>query len=118
VHLVYIAVTAVAALANGYAAALSLAGAEYVKLIADRVVVSQRWMLPFGVLLAAGALGLVVGFAVPVIGLAAAIGLIGYFVGAIGAHVRAGDRGLGGALFFLALALGALASHLAYRGDW
>jgi hypothetical protein len=43
-------------------------------------------MLPFGTLLAAGALGLLVGFAVPVIGTAAAIGLVLYFLGAVGAH--------------------------------
>jgi hypothetical protein len=118
VHLAYITITIVAAVTNGYAALMSLAGAEYVKLIADRVAVSQKWMVPLGLLLATGALGLVVGFGVPVIGVAAAIGLIVYFIGAISAHVRAGDRGLGGALFFLALAVGALTSHLAYRGDW
>jgi hypothetical protein len=78
VHVAYIAITILAALTNGYAAVLSLVGAEYVKLIADRVAVSRRWMLPFGVLLAAGALGLVLGFAVPVLGVAAATGLVIY----------------------------------------
>jgi hypothetical protein len=118
VHLAYIAVTVVAALANGCAAVLNLARAESVKLVADRVAVSQRWMLPFGLLLAAGAIGLVVGFAVPAIGVAAAVGLVVYFIGAIGAHLRAADRGVGGALFFLALAVSVLIADLAYRGGW
>ena len=37
-----------------------------------------------------GAVGLLVGFAVPLIGIAAAVGVIGYFVGAIFFHARAG----------------------------
>jgi hypothetical protein len=118
VYLAYLAVTIMAALMNGYAATLNFVGAESVKLVADRVAVSQRWMIPFGILLAAGAVGLVIGFAVPALGIAAAIGLVLYFIGAITAHVRANDRGVGGAVFFLTLALGALIVDLAYRGRW
>jgi hypothetical protein len=118
VYLAYLAVTIMAALMNGYAATLNFVGAESVKLVADRVAVSQRWMIPFGTLLAAGAVGLVIGFAVPALGIAAAIGLVLYFIGAITAHVRANDRGVGGAVFFLTLALGALIVDLAYRGHW
>ena len=114
-HIAYLAITIMAALANGYAASLNFAGAESVKVVADRVRVSQRWMLPFGTLLAAGASGLLIGFAVPLLGKAAAIGLVLYFVCAIGAHVRARDRGFGGAVFFLALAACALAANLAYH---
>jgi hypothetical protein len=40
----------------------------------------------------AGAVGLLIGLAVPVIGILAAIGVIAYFVGAVIAHLRAGDR--------------------------
>jgi hypothetical protein len=117
-HIAYLAITIIAALAYGYAASLNFVGAESVKVVADRVRVSQRWMVPFGTLLAAGAIGLLVGFAVPVLGGAAAIGLILYFVCAVSAHIRVGDRGFGGAVFFLALAACALLANLAYHDNW
>jgi len=114
----YLAATIAAALANGYAAALNFAGAESVKLAADRVQVSRRWMVPFGTLLASGAVGLVTGFAVPELGLAAAIGLVLYFICAVTAHLRVGDRHIGGAAFFLLLAAAALTTNLAYHDQW
>jgi hypothetical protein len=51
--------------------------------------VPQSWLFSLGALKAAGALGLLVGIAVPVLGIAAAIGLVLYFVGAIIAVTRA-----------------------------
>src|ERR1700728_4247722 len=104
----YVVVTILTACMNMYAASLDFVGAESVKAVADRVRVSQRWMVPFGVLLLSGGVGLLVGFAVPVLGTAAAVGLVAYFVCAISAHVRAGDRGVAGAIFFLLLAVASL----------
>lgn len=115
-HLAYVAITVAAALANGCAAVLSITGAESVELVADRVHVSRRWMVPFGALLAAGAIGLLTGLAVPTLGTAAATGLVVYFACAICAHVRARDHGLAGAGFFLVLAAGSLAANLGYHG--
>jgi hypothetical protein len=60
-HIVYLLITILVALANGYAASLNFAGAESVKVVADHVQVSQKWMIPFGMLLASGAVGLLVG---------------------------------------------------------
>ncbi|HEY3531477.1 MAG TPA: DoxX family protein [Nocardioides sp.] len=117
-HLIYLSITVMAALADGYAAVLNFAGAESVEVVADRVRLSRSWMIPFGVLLATGAIGLLVGTAVPLLGQVAAIGLLLYFVCAVGAHVRARDTGVGGAIFFLVLAAGALVANLAYRGHW
>jgi len=117
-HLAYLAITIIAALVNGYAAALNFAGAESVRVVADRVQVSQSWMIPLGTLLATGAIGLLIGFAVPLLGALAAIGLVLYFVCAVGAHLRARDRGVGGAVFFLVLAAGALVANLAHHGHW
>ena len=114
-HVTYLVLTGLAALANGYAAGMNFAGAESVKVIADRVNVSQRWMVPLGTVLASGAAGLLVGFAVPVLGTAAAIGLVVYFVCALTAHARARDRGVGGAMFFLLLAVAALVADIAYH---
>ncbi len=114
-YVVYLVITVLAALANGYAACLDFVGAESVKLVADRVQVSRQWMVPLGVLLASGAVGLVAGFAVPALGTAAAIGLVLYFICAVSAHLRARDRQIGGAVFFLLLAAAALATDLAYH---
>ena len=113
----YLVVTILAALANGYAASLNFVGAESVKLVADRVQVSRGWMVPLGTLLAAGAVGLLAGFAVPTLGTAAAIGLVLYFICAVSAHLRARDRQVGGAVFFLLLAAAALTTGLADHGQ-
>lgn len=114
-RLVYVAITLLAVLANGYAAWLNVAGAESVKAVADRVQVSRTWMVPFGALLACGALGLLIGFEAPVVGAAAATGLVLYFVCALGAHLRAGDPKIAGAICFLLLAVAALLADLGYR---
>jgi hypothetical protein len=66
-----------------------------------------------GVLKAAGAVGLLVGIALPLIGIAAAIGLTLFFVGAIVTHLRARDYSLGPAAVFLLLAVGSLALRVA-----
>lgn len=117
-HIAYVVMTVLAAVANGYAASLNFAGAESVKVVADRVRVSRAWMVPFGVLLASGALGLLLGFAVPVLGTVAAIGLVLYFVCAVRAHLRVRDHQIGGAVSFLVLAVAALAAGLAYHDHW
>jgi SNF family Na+-dependent transporter len=117
-RLTYLVIAILAALANGYAACLDFVGAESVKVVADRVQVSQRWMVPLGTLLAAGAVGLLAGFAVPALGAAAATGLVLYFFCAVTAHARVRDRHVGGAVFFLLLAAAALTTNLAYHNHW
>jgi hypothetical protein len=111
----YVVIIMLAALAYGYAAMLNFVGAESVKAVADRLRVSQRWMIPLGTLLASGALGLLIGLAVPVLGMAAAIGLVAYFVCALSAHIRVHDRGIGAAVGFLVLAIAVLTAEIAYR---
>jgi uncharacterized membrane protein YphA (DoxX/SURF4 family) len=65
----------------------------------------------------AGALGLVLGIWWPLVGVAASIGLVVYFVGATVSHLRVGDvKGIGPAAFMLALAAGALALRILTRG--
>jgi SNF family Na+-dependent transporter len=114
----YVVITVLAALANGYAASLNFVGAESVKLVADRIQVSRGWMVPLGTLLASGAVGLLAGFAVPALGTAAAIGLVLYFICAVTAHLRVGDRQIGGAVFFLLMAAAALTTDVAYHDHW
>src|ERR687890_772393 len=117
-HVIYLVATILAALANGYAAGLNFVGAESVKVVADRVQVSRRWMVPLGTVLASGAVGLLAGFAVPALGTAAAIGLILYFICAVCAHLRVRDRRIGGPVFFLLLAVAALTTGLAHHDRW
>ncbi len=62
---------------------------------------------------AAGAIGLVVGLFWWPIGVAAAIGVIVYFVLAVGAHLRARDKNFAPAAFLLVLAVVALVLRLA-----
>lgn len=70
--------------------------------------------VPLGVAKAAGAVGLLVGIAVPTIGVAAAVGLVLYFVGAIVTVLRARwPAHLPYPTAFLALAVGALVLRLA-----
>jgi hypothetical protein len=68
-----------------------------------------------GALKALGALGLLAGIGVPLIGIAAAIGLILFFVCAIYTHVRASDYSpqFGLAIGFLLLAVATLGLALA-----
>jgi len=65
----------------------------------------------------AGALGVVLGIWWPLLGVAAGIGLVIYFVGASVSHLRVGDvKGIGPAAFILVLAAAALVLRiLTYR---
>ncbi len=78
-----------------------------------RVGVSESWITVLGALKAAGALGLLIGIGVPLIGIAAASGLILFFVAAIVTHLRAHDHSFGLAVVFLLLALAALVLRVA-----
>jgi hypothetical protein len=61
----------------------------------------------------AGALGLVLGIWWPLLGMAAGIGLVLYFVGKTLSHLRVNDvKGIGPAVFMLAVAAGALAMRI------
>jgi hypothetical protein len=114
----YVAATAVTAFACAFAAYMNFVRHEFVIAVADAVQVPRSWMLPLGTLLAAAAVGLLLGFAVPLIGTAAAVGLVLYFLCALGAHLRVRDNQIGGAVMFLSLAITTLVLGLAYRGPW
>jgi DoxX-like protein len=79
----------------------------------DEVGVPRSWLPPLAVLKGAGAAGLLLGLlAVRILGIAAAIGLVLFFTGALGAHARARafhNIAVPGAYFALALASLALA---------
>ena len=73
----------------------------------------HSWLFALGALKAAGALGLLVGVGVPLIGVAAATGLVLFFVGAIAVVIRAGSYShLAWPSTYLLLAVGSLAFRL------
>ncbi|MCP9212044.1 DoxX family protein [Streptomyces sp. NEAU-Y11] len=114
----YLVVTLLTAAVNGLAATANFIGHEYPKSQADKLRVPRSWMRPLGTLLAAGALGLLAGFAVPVLGTLAAAGLVLYFLGALYAHLRVGDYQLVPWAVFCCLPVAALAVSLAHHGIW
>ncbi|MER5625808.1 DoxX family protein [Streptosporangium sp. NPDC002544] len=86
----YVVVTVITIVANAGAAFADLARAEFVLANSTEVGISQSWIPLLAALKAAGAAGLLLGLlGVRLIGIAAAVGLVLFFIGAIAAHVRA-----------------------------
>ena len=112
----YVVVTIVAAAANLFSAGADFVRYKRVTANMARVGVPASWMTPLGLLKAAGALGLLVGIVVPPIGIAAAVGLILFFVGAIITHVRGHFYSFTLPISFLTLAVAALVLRLAASG--
>ena len=109
----YIIVTLLAAAANLFSATLDFIRFKQVLINMAKAGVSESWITVLGILKAAGAIGLLFGIAVPQIGIAAAVGLVLFFVGAIITHLRARDYSFGLAVVFLLLAVAALVLRLA-----
>jgi hypothetical protein len=79
-----------------------------------RVGVPEARLNQLAMILLLGAAGLIIGIVWAPIGVAAAIGLVAYFVAAVAAHIRADDVGrLPTPLAFEGLAVAALALRLA-----
>jgi hypothetical protein len=111
----YVTVTIIASVLTGIAAVTYLIGHDYPKAQADMKRLPRSWVPVLGVLLAAGSLGLLAGFAVPLLGTLAAGGLVLYFLGALVAHLRVGSRKLVGWALFFSTAVAALAANLGYH---
>src|SRR5438046_8467581 len=101
----YIVVTIVAAAANIFSATLDFIRYKPILINMAKVGVSESWITTLGILKAAGALGLLVGIRVPLIGIAAAIGLVLFFLAAVLTHLRAHDHSFSLSFVFLPLAL-------------
>lgn len=97
------------------------AGADFVRwervgVAMDTVGVPRSWMPWLGVHKAAAALGLLIGFWIPMIAIAAAAGLVLFFGAAIMTHLSARDYSFGLQYPFLLLASATLALKAAVRG--
>lgn len=111
---VYATITILASLVNGGAAVVYLIGHEFPKAQLDMKGLPRSWAPVLGLLLAAGALGLLGGFALPMLGTLAGAGLVVYFIVALLAHLRVGSRNLANWAGFLAISVAALAVNLLY----
>lgn len=87
---VYVVVTLLAAAANLYGATADFTRPAWIMDNMGRLNVPESRLAALGALKAAGGLGLLVGFAVPALGVAAGVGLVLFFVGAIATVVRNG----------------------------
>jgi hypothetical protein len=112
VFAVYLIIVVVTIVATAGAAVADFLQAGFVLANMAEVGVPRSWLPPLGVLKGAGAAGLLVGLlGVWPLGIAAAIGLVLFFTGALAAHVRARvfhNVAFPGAYFALALASAAL----------
>jgi len=79
----YVVVTVLAAAANIFSATLDFIRYKRILISMAKANVPESWLTMLGILKAAGALGLLVGISMPLIGTAAAIGLILFFVAAV-----------------------------------
>jgi hypothetical protein len=108
----YPVVAALAVAANAFSGIAALAHFRPILPGMARAGVPESWLtFPIGTLKTAGAAGLLLGLAgVPLIGTAAAAGLVLFFVCAVYTHVRAGDYSpqFGLAVGFLLLAVATL----------
>ncbi|MDA0566288.1 DoxX family protein [Streptomonospora sp. S1-112] len=112
------AATLVCVAANAFEVAAKAVRAPFVLRNSAEVGVGRAWLPWLALLEGAGTAGLVVGLlGLPLVGLAAATGLVLFFVGAVTAHVRA--RVLHNIAFpgvFLGLAAAALAHFAGHVG--
>jgi hypothetical protein len=87
---VYLAVITLTAVVTIAIAVADLIPAQFVLANSAQVGVPRSWLPLLGGLKLAGGAGLIIGLAgVPVIGVAAAAGLVAFFVGAVVTHLRA-----------------------------
>jgi DoxX-like family len=107
-HIAYIAVTVLLAVYLVLSATADFARYHRVLTAMARARVPQSWLPTLGILKGAAGLGLLVGIALPAIGIAAAAGTILFFVGAIVTHLRARWYSFGAPASFLILGVAAL----------
>jgi DoxX-like family len=92
-QIVCVVIIVVTILANLTAALADFTRADFALANSVRVGVPSSWLPVLGSLKVAGAAGLLLGLiGVPAIGVAAAIGLVLFFLGAIGVHLRAHEH--------------------------
>lgn len=112
-HSAYLIVILLASAANIYAGTVDFTRPKWLLSNTERLKVNEGWLPALGILKLLGAFGLLVGIAVPQIGVAAAAGLVLYFVGAMVTVLRVRwYANLPFPLTWFALAIGSLVLYL------
>lgn len=89
-NIAYVVITLTTATVTAAIAVADLAHAEFVLANSAEVGVPRSWLPALGAVKLAGAVGLIVGLlGPPALGIAAAAGLVLFFVGAVVTHLRA-----------------------------
>jgi hypothetical protein len=114
----YVTLNILASAFTGIAAVTYLIGHPYPQAQAQMKRLPSSWVPRLGTALAAGSLGLLAGFAVPVLGTLASLGLVLYFIGAFIAHLRVGSRKLAGPAVFFITTVATLVVNVTCRGFW
>jgi hypothetical protein len=109
----YVIFTVITIAYNLFSAVCDFIRYKPILLAMEKAGVPTSWLSGLGILKAAGAIGLLVGFVVPPIGMAAIIGIILFYCGAIVTHLRVRDNSFGLAAVFLFLAVAALTLRIA-----
>jgi hypothetical protein len=110
----YLAVTVLFALMTAFSAVMKIRrDPNVVKIIHEVVGVPMKYFPLLTACEIAGAAGLILGIWFPPLGVAAGVGLVLYFVGAVASHLRVRDfKGIGPAAFMLAMSAAALALRI------
>lgn len=89
-HTLYVVITVITIVINVGIAIADFARAKFVLANSAEVGVPASWLPALGTLKAAGGVGLLLGLlGIGPLGIAAAAGLVLFFIGAVGAHIRA-----------------------------
>ena len=104
----YVVVSILAAAALTFSATADFVRYEKVLVNMAKAGVPEAWLPRLGALKAAGALGLLVGIWLPLVGMAAAIGVTLFFIGAFITHIRARWYSFSYPSVYLGLAVAAL----------
>ena len=110
----HLVVTGLCALMTAFSALMKIRrDPNVLKVIHETVGVPLKYCPILAACEIAGALGLVIGVWSPPVGVAAGIGLVVYFIGAVVSHLRVGDlKGLGAPAFMLGLAVASVALRI------
>ncbi|MEU3480376.1 DoxX family protein [Streptomyces sp. NPDC033754] len=109
----YTIVAALLALALSASAFLTFTRNPQITGNMTKLGVPESWLPWLATAKAAGAIGLLAGLAVPLLGVAAAIGVTLYFAGAVITHLRAKDYELAPALVLTLISVAALVLRIA-----
>jgi hypothetical protein len=115
VYIPYVAITVLFALMTAISGLFKIRrDPKVIKTIHEIVGVPMQYMNLLAACELAGAAGVLLGIWYPPLGVAAGVGLVIYFLGAVASHMRVGDfAGISPAFFMLALAAGSLALRYA-----